>query len=63
MSVNDASRIVIENYRVMLQIVASLADDFRGVIYNCNVFIAQTTDYTSTGLVSLKQLKRRNLQL
>jgi hypothetical protein len=39
-----ASGIVIDNYSVMLQIVASLADDSRGVIYNCNVFIVQVTD-------------------
>ncbi len=36
MSANDASRIIIDNSRVTLQIVASLADDSRGVIYNCN---------------------------
>jgi hypothetical protein len=28
----------------MLQIVASLTDDSRGVIYNCNVFIVQDAD-------------------
>ncbi len=28
----------------MLQIVASLTDDSRGVIYNCNVFIVQAAD-------------------
>jgi len=39
MSVNDASRIVIDNSRVMLQIVASLMDDSRGVIYNLDTFI------------------------
>jgi hypothetical protein len=31
---NDASRIIIDDYWVMLQIVVSLADDSRGVIYN-----------------------------
>ncbi len=44
MSENDASRIVIDNYRVMLQIVASLTDDCRGVIYDRNMFIVQVTD-------------------
>jgi hypothetical protein len=39
MSVNDASRIVIDDSRAMLQIVASLTDDSGGVIYDCNVFI------------------------
>jgi hypothetical protein len=28
----------------MLQIVASLTDDFSGVIYNHNIFIKQATD-------------------
>ena len=29
--------------RVTLQIVASLTDDSRGIIYNCNMFIVQAT--------------------
>ncbi len=41
MSVNDASRIIIGNSRVMIEIVASLSDDSRGVIYDCNLFIVQ----------------------
>ncbi len=41
MSVNDASRILKKNSRVMLQIVASLTDDSRGIIYDHNVFIVQ----------------------
>jgi hypothetical protein len=44
MSVNDASRIVIDDCRVMLQILASLTDDYRGIIYNCNMFIVQATE-------------------
>ncbi len=43
MSANDASRIIIEGSRVMHQIVASLTDDSRGIIYNCNMFIVQAT--------------------
>jgi hypothetical protein len=39
MSVNDTSRIMIENSSVMLQIVASLTDDSRGVIYDRNMLI------------------------
>ncbi len=35
MSENDASRIVIDDSRVMLQIVASLTDNSRGVINDC----------------------------
>jgi hypothetical protein len=42
-SVNDASKIVIYNSRVMLQIVVSLTDDSRGVIFYCNMFMAQAT--------------------
>ncbi len=41
MSVLDASRIVIDNSRVKLQIVASLNGDSRGIIYNRNIFIVQ----------------------
>ncbi len=38
MSKNDASRIVIHDLRVMLQIVASLTDNSRGVIYDNKVY-------------------------
>ncbi len=40
---NDASSIVTDNSRVMLQIVASLTDDSRVVIYNHIMFIIQAT--------------------
>ncbi len=43
MIVNDASRIVIRDSRVTLQIVASLSDDSRGIIYDRNMFIVQAT--------------------
>jgi hypothetical protein len=43
MSVNDASRIVIDDSRVMLLIVGSLTDNFRGVIYDRNMFKVQAT--------------------
>ncbi len=43
MSVEDASRIVIDVSRVMLQIVASITDDSRGIIYDCILFIVQAT--------------------
>ncbi len=39
MSVNDAFRIVINDSRATLQIVASLTDNSRGVIYDRNMFI------------------------
>ncbi len=45
MSVSDASTIVIDNSRVMLQFVASLlTDDLRSVIYDRNVFIVHATE-------------------
>ncbi len=40
---NDAFRIAIDNSKVTLQIVASLTDDTRGIIYDCNMFIVQAT--------------------
>jgi hypothetical protein len=42
-NVVGASRIVIDDSRVLLQIVASLTDDSRGVIYYCNMFIEDAT--------------------
>jgi hypothetical protein len=41
MSVNDASRIVIDDSIVMLQIVASLTDSSKGIVYYRNMFIPQ----------------------
>ncbi len=38
---NDASRIIIDNSRVALQIVSKLTDDSRGIFYNCDMFIVQ----------------------
>ncbi len=38
MSVNNDSMIVIDNSRVTLQIVASLTDNSKGIIYNYNMF-------------------------
>ncbi len=43
MSVNDASRIIIDDFRVMLQIVSSPTDNCRGNIYDQNMFVAQAT--------------------
>ncbi len=43
MGLNGASRIVNDNSRVMLQIVGSLTDDSRGIIYNHFMFIVQDT--------------------
>ncbi len=41
MSANDGSRIVFDESVVMLHIVASLTDDSRGIISNCDMFIVQ----------------------
>ncbi len=43
MSVNDASRIIIDDSRVTLQSVASLTDNSKDVIYNCSMFIVQVS--------------------
>jgi hypothetical protein len=37
---------------VMLQTVASLTDDSRGIVYNCNIFTTQATDFTVKNLGS-----------
>jgi len=47
MSGNDASRIQIDDSRVMLQIMVSLTDNSRGIIYESNMFIVQATTYSS----------------
>jgi len=43
MSVSDTSRIIIDDSRVTLQMLASLAGNSIDVIYNSNVFIVQAT--------------------
>ncbi len=45
MTVTDASKIVIDNSRVMLQIVASFTNGSRGVIYNHSMFNVQATKF------------------
>ncbi len=44
MSVKDAFRIVTDDSRVMLQMLASLPDDSRSIIYDRNMFIVQATE-------------------
>ncbi len=39
MSENEAPRIIIDDSRVMLQIVALLSVDSSGIIYNCKMLI------------------------
>ncbi len=53
MNVNDASRIVIDESRVTLQIVASLTDDSREIFYNCKMFIEQATGWKGSSLIGL----------
>ena len=58
MSVNNASRIVIDKSIVMLQTVASLTDDSRGIVYNHNMFIVQATGLTHRHYIRLERLAR-----
>jgi hypothetical protein len=44
MSVNNGSRVLIDTSRVMLQIVALLIDDSKGISYDHNMFIVQAAD-------------------
>ncbi len=44
MSVNDASRNAIDDCKVMLEIVAKLTDNSRGIIYNHIMFKEQAID-------------------
>ncbi len=46
MSENDASRIVIDDSKMTLQVVASLTEDFRAIILKCNMFKVQATGFT-----------------
>ncbi len=46
MSVNDASRIIIDHSTFLLQIAVSLSYDSRGIIYDCNMFRVQTKGET-----------------
>ncbi len=48
MSINDASRIIINDSRVMLQIVMPLNDESRRIIYNHKMFIVQETGVNKT---------------
>ncbi len=48
LSVNDAGRRVIDNSRVILQILASLIDDSRDISYIYEMFIAQVTGHRKT---------------
>jgi hypothetical protein len=49
MSVNDDSSIVIDDSRVMLQMVEPLTDDSRGTIYEHNMYIVQATGLVFAG--------------
>jgi hypothetical protein len=51
MTVNDASRIVIDYAGVMLQIVALLADHPRDIFYDRSMFTVQATGLIFAGKV------------
>jgi hypothetical protein len=55
MSVDAASRIIIDDSTVMLQIVASLNGNSRGIIYSQNMFGVQATTYFSCSSVMQKK--------
>ncbi len=61
MRVNDAYRIRIDDSRVMLQIVASLTDDSRGVIYNCKMFKVKATGAYPSHLLARIRLDCKGL--
>jgi hypothetical protein len=44
MGINDASRIIINDSTVMLQIVTSFTDDSRVIIYDRNMSIVQAQE-------------------
>jgi hypothetical protein len=62
---NYAPRVTNYTPRVMFQLVASLNDDSKGIIYNYNMFIVQATDaesvevlmYTYTCVLPLQKRK------
>ncbi len=45
---NDASRIVLADSRVSLQIVVTFPDNSRGISYDHNMFIVHETDVAKT---------------
>ncbi len=58
MSVNDASRIIIDDTRVTLQILASLTDDSRVIIYDYNMLIVQATSIVWLKMLLLGSISR-----
>ena len=52
MIVNDAYWIIIDNVRVMLQIVVTVKNNFRGMIYDCNMFIVQVTGKVDCSIIT-----------
>jgi hypothetical protein len=61
MSENDESRIIIDDQRVMLQIVASVTYDSRAIIYDRNMFMVQAM--TVNGTVHIRHLCRKTAVL
>ncbi len=58
MSVNDTSWSLIDDSRVVLQIVASLIGNSRGIIYAHNMFIVQATGVILIKLSFLRHWRR-----
>jgi len=63
MSENDASRIVIEDSRVPLQIVATLTDNSRGIIYDNIMFIVHTTNVAMIMFMQSKLLEQNCVKI
>jgi hypothetical protein len=60
MSVNDASRIVIDDYNVTLQIVASLTDDYKGITYARNRLLSQFIQFQNDIIILSKDGRKLN---
>ncbi len=62
MSENDASKIIIDDSKVMLQIVASLTDNSRSIIYDHNMLMVQGTEVNVLKLFSLTSAASKKLE-
>jgi hypothetical protein len=62
MSLNDASRIVNDDSKMMLHIVVSLTDDSKGVIYDHNMFIVKATGATFATLHFVHNFRMRPIR-
>jgi len=58
---SNASTILIDDSRVMLHIVASLTDDSKGIIYDCNMFVVQSTRWQQGSKIYFLTFMERNI--